>query len=97
MRCSLTAIPATTACTRIVSRVTHFMLIPQACTLLAGALFLDGGGKDERANQTDHAGCNERHLRRDLPQQAADGCRGRDGDTPNEVVETDGARTQALR
>jgi len=55
------------------------------------ALF-DGRGEDERADKSDDAGGDERNLRRDLPEESADGCRGRNGYAAHEVVEADGAR-----
>src|SRR5947207_8222585 len=57
---------------------------------------LDRSGEDERPRQTDDPGNDERHLRRELPEQPADCRRGRDGDAPHQVVEADRARPQVF-
>src|SRR5207237_10113447 len=57
------------------------------------ALF-DGGGEDGDADEADRAGQPEGKAGRDLPEDTTDEGRRRDGEAPDEVVETDGAAAE---
>src|SRR5205085_8480387 len=84
---------ATTAnCLNLLMTFLPFSLI--SSSVLARVSLFDRRCEHERTNDSNDSGDDERHLRRELPEESADGSRGRDRDAAHQVVKPDGARPQ---
>src|SRR6185369_3222030 len=99
MRCPTNGLPvelggSVTICMILSFLASVIMHATRRSSLLACEPLLDRQCEHQCSNDSYDSCCYKRSLRRELPQQASDCRRGRDRQASNQIIESDGSRSQ---